>query len=93
MNLLKCLKVNMKKLMLLSLLMLAAVGMSAQTYSQSEDPKEIEMREKIGIDYSVPDYDVKKPDAKVIGWRLAKMLIKLEQNYQQGTYNRMLAFE
>ena len=65
--------------------------MSAQTYSQGEDPKVIEMRQKIGIDYTVPDYDVKKPDAKVMGWRLAKMLQKLEENYQQGTYNRMLA--
>lgn len=65
--------------------------MSAQTYSQGEDEKVIEMRQKIGIDYTVPDYNVRKPDAKVMGWRLAKMLQKLEQNYQQGTYNRMLA--
>lgn len=43
MNLLKCLKVNMKKLMLLSLLMLAAGSMSAQSYSQGEDPKVIKM--------------------------------------------------
>lgn len=81
----------MKKLILLSLLMLAAGSMSAQTFSQGEDPKVIEMRQKIGIDYTVPDYDVRKPDTKVMGWRLAKMLQKLEKNYQQGTYNRMLA--
>lgn len=81
----------MKKLILLSLLMLTAVGIQAQTTSQGEDPKVIEMRQKIGIDYTVPDYDVKKPDAKVMGWRLAKMLQKLEKNYQQGMYNRMLA--
>lgn len=65
--------------------------MQAQATLQGEDPKVVEMRQKIGIDYSVPDYDVKKPDAKVMGWRLAKMLQKLEQNYQQGTYNRLLA--
>ncbi len=81
----------MKKLILLSLLMLMALCMQAQATSQGEDPKVLEMRQKIGIDYSVPDYDVKKPDAKVMGWRLAKMLQKLEKNYQQGTYNRMLA--
>ena len=81
----------MKKLIFLSLLMLAAVGMLAQTTSQGEDEKVIELRQKIGIDYTVPDYDVKKPDAKVMGWRLAKMLQKLEQNYQHGTYNRLLA--
>ena len=64
----------MKKLLFLSLLMLAVVGMLAQTTSQGEDEKVIELRQKIGIDYTVPDYDVKKPDAKVMGWRLAKML-------------------
>lgn len=82
---------HMKKLILLSLLMLMPVGMQAQTTSQGEDEKVIEMRQKIGIDYTVPDYDVSKPDAKVMGWRLAKILIKLEKNYQQGTYNRMLS--
>ena len=71
--------------------MLTAVGMSAQSTSQCEDPKVIELRQKIGIDYTVPDYNVRKPDAKVMGWRLAKMLMKLEQNYLQGLYNRMLA--
>ena len=81
----------MKKLLFLSFLMLTVVGMQAQTTSQGEDEKVIEMRQKIGIDYTVPDYDVKKPDAKVMGWRLAKMLQKLENNYLQGTYNRMLA--
>lgn len=81
----------MKKLLFLSLLMLAVVGMQAQSSSQGEDSKVIEMRQKIGIDYTVPDYDVRKPDAKVMGWRLAKMLQKLEKNYQQGTYNRMIA--
>ena len=81
----------MKKLIFLTLLMLTAVGMSAQSTSQCEDPKVIELRQKIGIDYTVPDYNVRKPDAKVMGWRLAKMLMKLEQNYLQGLYNRMLA--
>ena len=41
----------MKKLILLSLLMLMAVGMQAQTTSQGEDEKVIEMRQKIGIDF------------------------------------------
>ena len=81
----------MKKLILLCLLMLATGSMAAQTTSQGEDEKVIEMRQKIGIDYTVPDYDVRKPDVKVMGWRLAKMLIKLEKNYQQGAYNSILA--
>lgn len=68
-----------------------AASMQAQATSQGEDEKVIELRQKIGIDYTVPDYDAKKPDAKVMGWRLAKMLQKLEKNYQQGMYNRLLA--
>ena len=39
----------------------------------------------------VPDYNVKKPDAKVMGWRLAKMLQFLEKNYKQAIYNRQLS--
>ena len=80
----------MKKLILLFLLMLAAVSMQAQATSQGEDPKVIEIRQKIGIDYTVPDYDVKKPDAKIMGWRLAKILQSLEKNYTQGINNQLL---
>ena len=81
----------MKKILFICVIFLSALSVPAQTTPQGEDEKAIEVRQKIGIDYSVPDYDVKKPDAKVMGWRLAKMLQKLEQNYQQGVYNRMLA--
>ena len=80
----------MKKLLFLSLLMLTAVSMQAQTTSQGEEAKVVEMRERIGIDYTVPDYDVKKPDAKVMGWRLTKILQSLEKNYTQGIYNQLL---
>ena len=49
------------------------------------------MREKLGIDYSMPDFDTKKIDGKVIGVHLAKMLEFIQENYTQGTYNRQLA--
>lgn len=81
----------MKKLILLTLLMLMAAVIQTKATSQGEDPKVIEMHQKIGIDYTVADYDVKKLDAKVMGWRLAKMLQKLEKNYQQGIYNRLFS--
>lgn len=51
---------NMKKLFLLSLLMLSAFSMFAQTTAQQrEKQKRAEYREQIGIDLSVPDYDLK----------------------------------
>lgn len=81
----------MKKVLFICAFIFSALYLSAQSTSQGEDEKFVEMRQKIGIDYFLPDYDVKKPDVKVMGWRLAKMLIKLEKNYQQGTYNRLLA--
>ena len=46
--------------------------MSAQTTSQSENPKVIEMRERIGIDYIVQRYSIKKTDAKVMGWGISQ---------------------
>ncbi len=71
--------------------MLSAFSMFAQTTAQQrEEQKRAEYREQIGIDLSVPDYDVKKPDAKVMGWRLAKILQSLEKNYNQGVYSQML---
>ena len=45
----------------------------------------------INLDYSVPDYNVKRPDVKVMGWRLAKILQSLEKNYTQPVYNQMLS--
>lgn len=80
-----------RTLILTSLLMLSALSISAQTTAeQREEQKKAEYREKIGIDLSVPDYDVKKPDAKVMGWRLAKILQSLEKNYNQEANNQML---
>ena len=57
----------------------------------TEEQKKQEIREKINLDYSVPDYNVKRPDAKVMGWRLAKILQSLEKNYTQPVYNQMLS--
>ena len=81
----------MKKLLLTSLLMLFAFCVNAQTIGHVEDKKTIEYREKIGLDYSMPDYNTTKVDTKVIGVRLAAILQSLEKNYKQAFYNRLLA--
>ena len=69
-----------KRFILVTLLMLVAIGISAQATGHDEDSKTIEYRQKIGIDYSLPDFDTNKIDGKVIGTRLAKILQKLQNN-------------
>ena len=68
----------MKKILVSFLLLLGAASLSAQPAGQSKDDnKAMELRQQIGLDYSMPDYSVKKIDASVIGPRLAKILTKL----------------
>ena len=54
--------------------MLYTISISAQTTQQSEEARTAELREKIGIDYSMPDFNTSSLNGKVIGERLAKML-------------------
>lgn len=79
------------RLFFIAILALVTLNTFAQTPVHQEDSKVTEMREKLGIDYSMPDFDTKKIDGKVIGVRLAKLLEFLQKNYTQGTYNRQLA--
>ncbi len=78
----------MKTFILTFLLLLSTVSLSAQWRSTklSEEEKRVEYREKIGIDMSVPDFETKKIDAKVMGSHLANILTFLMKNYQQGFY-------
>lgn len=54
-------------LVLTSLLMLFSQSLSAQTTQQSEDTRNVELRQGLGIDYSMPDFSTSKIDGKVIG--------------------------
>ena len=63
----------MKKLFLMTMLMLFTQSLSAQTTQQSEDARIVELRQKLGIDYSMPDFSTSKIDGKVIGEHLAKL--------------------
>ena len=71
--------------------MACAFGAQAQTAVQQEDPKVIELRQQIGIDYSMPDFKTKKIDGAIIGTHLAGMLNLLQKYYNDGTYNWKLA--
>jgi hypothetical protein len=68
----------MKKIFLMTMLMLSALSISAQTTQQSEDARTVELRQKIGIDYTMPDFNTSKINGNVIGIHLAKMLRKLD---------------
>ena len=78
----------------LSTLLLAAFlcfqSASAQTSAISDEAKK-EIREKIGLDMTVPDFSTKKIDAKVMGTRLAGILEYLLENYKQASYERQIA--
>ena len=63
----------------------------AQTDVPQEDSKVAELRQQIGIDYSMPDFKTKKIDGAVIGTHLAGMLNLLQKYYNDGTYNWKLA--
>ena len=81
----------MKKLLLITLLMVFTLNISAQTTQQSEDARTIELRQKLGIDYSMPDFSTSKIDGKVIGERLAKMLHKLQSKYDDCVLNQNIS--
>jgi len=70
-------KMTMRIRMIIAALMLmVSMGMDAQIKVgyQTDSAKIAEYREKIGIDMTVPDFETKKIDAKVMGSRLAGYL-------------------
>ena len=87
----------MKKLLFTSVLLMVALSAAAQfryrytTYEQQKEQQKQDIRDQINLDYTVPDYNVPRPDANVMGWRLAKMLLLLEKNYTQWQHNRRLS--
>ena len=81
----------MKKLILIYVLLFTALTLSAQTSSLTEARK-AELRQKIGIDYSMPDFNTSSINGKVIGDRLAKMLKKLEDRADDYVFNQRISF-
>ena len=81
----------MKKLLLITLLMVFTLNISAQTTQQSEDARTVKLRQKLGIDYSMPDFSTSKIDGKVIGERLAKLLQQLQEKYDSSVLNQYIS--
>lgn len=57
---------------------------------QADSSKRAELREKIGLDLTISDFETKKIDDKVMGDRLAGILNYLMENYHQSVYDRRL---
>ncbi len=58
-------------------------------FGQSNESQELynaKVRESLALDYSMPDYSVRKIDVKVMGPRLASILTTLNEVYKQETY-------
>ena len=59
-----------------------------QTAEQRDSARQAEYREKIGLDYSMPDYSVTSIDEKKMGSRMANLLRFYEEVKNQGDYTR-----
>ena len=92
-----CVNIMKKTLfILLALLSVSAIPASAQvvnkTYTiESKEVKANKVRQQIGLDYSMPDYESTTIDANIIGERLAKMLESLKNNYVRNEFNHLLS--
>lgn len=86
----------MKKFLATILLGLSVLSLYAQPAipqepgQQQEDVQVIFMRNRIGIDYSIPDFSTKRISASIIGDHLAEMLALLQADYKGNAYNRRL---
>ena len=85
----------MKQILLLLFLLLGAgaANLSAQsTWTTTNEAKyKSDIRQKLNLDYSMPDYTTSKVNPKVIGPRLASILQELCIKYKQDNYLSILS--
>lgn len=80
-----------KVLYITILFFLASLTLFAQHLPVQTDSMRLEKyRTEIGLDMSIPDFDIKTIDASVMGQRLAGILEYMLDNYNQSVYNRKL---
>ena len=82
-----------KYLMMLAVLLFSALSTSAQSVlgNNAEEQYKSEVRDRLALDYSMPDYSVKKIDEHTIGHRLAKILLCFVEQYKDSFNNQILA--
>lgn len=82
---------KLKGLYLALIITLTSLTTFAQHLPVQTDSMRLEKyRTEIGLDMSVPDFETKTFDAKVIGTHLAGIIDYLMKNYNQSVYNRKL---
>jgi len=74
-----------RKAIYTTLLLLVSLFAFAQG-NETQEQYNARVRETLAIDYSMPDYSIKRIDAKVMGPRLAAILTKLGEEYKQHSY-------
>lgn len=84
---------NMKHIILTLLLFLGAANLSAQSSwsATNEEQYNSEIRQKLSLDTTLPDYSVYKVDAKEMGPRLAAILQELGAKYKRSDYLSVLS--
>ena len=82
-----------RNLLILLLFSVMPLDMSAQIWVgyKSDSVRIAEYREKIGLDYSMPDYSVTTIDEKKIGSRLANILRYYEEANDQNMIRRKIS--
>ena len=58
---------------------------------QADDAQRAKYKQEIGLDMSVPDFQTKSINPKVMGPRLAGILNFILKNYQQNVYNNRIS--
>lgn len=81
----------MKQLSLLFAFLFSLSIPQCLSAQEQDDKKREELRQQIGLDYSMPDYNVNKIDEKKIGTHLANLLKFLEDNFRDIKHNGMLS--
>ncbi len=79
------------RMIITTLLLMATVVVSAQGLKTTVDEdRKAEIRKILALDYSMPDYSTTKIDEKVIGPRLATILERIMDCYNQNLYKSAL---
>ena len=83
----------MKKILLFLFLLISANMFSQSTWgaNTSDDQYNADVRQKLNLDYSMPDYTTHKIDPKLMGPRLASILQELVAKYKRSDYLSILS--
>ncbi len=90
---------NLKTFITTTLLLLSCAAFAQQSQptrlmrepQQADDAQRAKYKQEIGLDMSVPDYQTKRINPKVMGPRLAGILNYIMENYHQRIYDNRIS--